>query len=90
MTCFPTVGVLSSLPAVVVERRGLSLNSKSRRSCTRFKTRDAASPMGRMLNIPSSLLLLLFQRSEKGMTNVSKKIPTFGKENRSSRHEYHR
>ena len=79
MTCFPTVGILSSRPAVGVERRGLSLNPKSRCSDTRFKTRAAASLIGRMSNIPSFSLRLLFQRSEKGMTNVSKKVPTFGK-----------
>ena len=90
MICFPAAGALSSLPAVGVERRGFDFIPDSRCSVTRFKTRDAASLMGRMLNIPSFSLRLLFQRNEKGMTNVSKKVPTFGKKNRSSQIEYHR
>lgn len=88
MTCFPAVGALSSLPAVGVERRGFDFIPDSRCSVTRFKTRDAASLMGRMLNVPSSLLLLLFQRSEKEFRNVQK---VFAKSDRQkgSGHEYY-
>lgn len=72
MICFPAAGALSSLPAVGVERRGFDFIPDSRCSVTRFKTRDAASLMGRMLNIPSFSLRLLFQRSEKEFRNAQK------------------
>ena len=89
MTCFPAVGVFSSLPAVVVERRGLSLNPKSRCSDTRFKTRNAASPMGRMLNIPSFSSRLLFQRSEKEFRNAQKVFAEFeNPTEQGASHEY--
>ena len=85
MICFPTVGVLSSRPAVGVERRGLSLNPKSRCSDTRFKTRAAASLIGRM-NCPFSLVP--FEHSEEEFRNAQKVFAKSEKQ-KGSGHEYY-
>lgn len=87
MTCFPVAGVSSSPRAAVVERRGLDFTPDSRRSDTRFKTREAASLIGRMLNIPS-FSLVPFELSEEEFRNAQKVFAKSDKP-KGSGHEYY-
>ncbi|MDF1685337.1 MAG: hypothetical protein P1U50_00995 [Parvibaculaceae bacterium] len=88
MNPFPRAGEISSALAAV-ERRGFDFTPKSRRSCTFFNTRAAASAIGRMLNIPFSLLpSLLGNISEKEFRNAQKVFAKSDKP-KGSGHEYY-